>query len=50
VFEDREGDRSYQDVLERLYRDHGSVEAVNALFDNRLRMNALIYLRSLEAE
>jgi ABC-type multidrug transport system ATPase subunit len=50
VFEDREGDRSYQDVLERLYHEHGSVEAVNALFDHRLRMNALIYLRSLEAE
>lgn len=49
VFEDREGDRSYQDVLERLYRDHGSVDAVNALFDNRLRMNALIYLQSLAA-
>jgi ABC-type multidrug transport system ATPase subunit len=50
VFEDREGDRSYQDVLGRLYRERGSVEAVNALFDNKLRMNALIYLRSLAAE
>lgn len=48
VFEDRAGDRSYETVLDRLWEEHGSVEAVSDLFDGRLGLNAEIYLRSLQ--
>lgn len=50
VFQDREGDRSYQDILRRLFAEAGSVDAVNQRFDNRLGMNAVIFLRSLAAK
>ena len=49
VFEDRAGDRSYQNVLRQLWEEYGSVEEVSALFGGRLGLNAEIYLRSLES-
>ncbi len=48
VFEDREGDRSYQDTLQSLFDAYGSADRVNELFDDQLRLNALVFLRSLE--
>jgi ABC-type multidrug transport system ATPase subunit len=46
VFESREGDRSYQDILRRLLDEHKTVDAVNQLFGGRLGLNALMFLES----
>lgn len=50
VFEDRDGDRGYQEVLSGLFEQYRSAAAVNQLFNGRLTANAMIYLHSLEAE
>lgn len=48
VFEDRAGDRSYQEILDRLIEAHGSPDKVMRLFGGQLGLNAQLYLRSRE--